>query len=418
MASELHRTAITRLEVTDDAATRIEETITEWQRGANIAADAGWEHGGRRKTKLQSLVYDDVRERTELGIQHAILAIHQACEALRSVYEVRSTGRRASKPMFTSPTVRYDARTMTLFEDEEQVSLSTTGERVSCGLALPEEEDGYQYQYLCDEDWELAESTLTARDGEYFLHIGFRKSKPEATYQGQAAGDRTVLGVDLGIENLAVTSTARFLSGRELLHKHREFERVRAGLQQTGTQSAHRTYRRRGAAEARYNQDYLHGVANSILEEASAYDCDCIAFENLTHIRDSLPSHRKFHHWAHNQLVKYVEYKAEEQGIAVVFVDPRDTSRRCSECGHTSKSNRPTRDHFECEQCGAEANADYNAAKNVGLRYARCGQQSSQRTGNGRLALKSGTVTPDSGFSPYTAEDTDKSAPSKATHHG
>jgi len=36
--------------------------------------------------------------------------------------------------------------------------------------------------------------------------------------------DGTVLGVDLGIENLAVTSTASFFSGRELTHDLREFE--------------------------------------------------------------------------------------------------------------------------------------------------------------------------------------------------
>ena len=53
--------------------------------------------------------------------------------------------------------------------------------------------------------------------------------------------DGTVLGVDLGIVTIATTSTAYFASGRELRHRHREFERIRGTLQQTGTQSAHRT---------------------------------------------------------------------------------------------------------------------------------------------------------------------------------
>jgi IS605 OrfB family transposase len=155
----------------------------------------------------------------------------------------------------------------------------------------------------------VTESTLTERDGNYYLHLGFRKPKLDA--DESPAEDRTVLGVDLGMENLAVTGTAHFESGQELLQEHREFERVRGGLQETGTESAHRTLVQRDDREERYNRDYLHRVSNRLLAEAIAYDCTHIAFEDLTHIRDSVPSKRKFHQWAHAQLVKYVEYKAE-----------------------------------------------------------------------------------------------------------
>jgi len=294
--------------------------------------------------------------------------------------------------------VTYDARTMTQFEDEEEVTLSTTGDRVRCGLALPEDQDGYQYRYINDDSWVLTESTLTVRDGDYYLHIGFRQQKTKA---GEStAEDRTVLGVGLGIENLAVTSTARFVSGGELQHRHEEFEKVCGGLQETGTESAHRTYVRRGDAEARFNRDYLHRVANTIVDEAVVHDCDVIAFEDLRYIRDSVPDQRKFHQWAHHQLVRYVEYKADERGVDTAFVDPQDTSNQCSECDHVSDDNRPQRDHFRCQECEMEANGDYNAAKNVGLRYVRRGPQSSRRTGDGRLALKSGTVRPGEGFVP------------------
>jgi len=63
-----------------------------------------------------------------------------------------------------------------------------------------------------------------------------------------------------------------------------------------------------------------------------------------------------------------------------------------------SRQNRPTRNDFRCVKCESEANADYNAAKNIGMRYVRRGQQSSRRTGNSQLALKSGTVTPSGVF--------------------
>jgi putative transposase len=40
-------------------------------------------------------------------------------------------------------------------------------------------------------------------------------------------------------------------------------------------------------------------------------------------------------------------------------------------------------------------------AKNIGMRYVRRDQQSSRRTGNSQLALKSGTVTSSGGFTAH-----------------
>jgi len=63
-------------------------------------------------------------------------------------------------------------------------------------------------------------------------------------------------------------------------------------------------------------------------------------------------------------------------------------------------------------KCESEANADYNAAKNIGMRYVRRGQQSFRRTGNSQLALKYRTVTPSGEFTAhpdgFEAEFTDK----------
>jgi len=122
-----------------------------------------------------------------------------------------------------------------------------------------------------------------------------------------------------------------------------------------------------------------------------------IAFEDLTHIRDRTGASWG-HKWAFRTLYEQVEYKAESVGVSVKQVGSASTSKRCAECGFTVDKNRPTRNDFRCVKCESEANADYNAAKNIGMRYVRRGQQSSRRTGNSQLALKSGTVTPSGVF--------------------
>ena len=413
----MRRTAITRLSVDGEQRELLEETISEWKRGCQIATDMAW---GRcnAKSDVQPLAYDDVREHTDLGSQHAILATHQAAEAITGSLEHRSNGKTVSKPTFTAPTVTYDTRTMTLFDDDT-VSLTTTESRVRCPLALPDADDGYQRQYLDSDEWSVTESTLTARNGDYFLHIGFRRPKTDT--ERNTAEDGTVLGVDLGIENLAVTSTASFVSERELTHNLREFETVRAGLQQTGTRSAHRTLEQSSGRELRYIRDVLHRASNAIVNEARRYECDVIAFEDLTHIRDRTGASWG-HKWAFRTLYEQVEYKAESEGIAVKQVGSAYTSKRCAECGFTADENRPTRNDFQCVKCGSEANADYNAAKNIGMRYVRRGQQSSRRTGDSQLALKSGTVTLSGGFTAhpdgFEAEFMDKPHPPRANPPG
>ena len=60
-----------------------------------------------------------------------------------------------------------------------------------------------------------------------------------------------------------------------------------------------------------------------------------------------------------------MEYKAAEKGIAVKYIDPKNTSKMCSECGHVDDANRKTQADFKCVECEHEANADYNAAVNI-----------------------------------------------------
>lgn len=133
--SDYHRrTAVTRLQVGPERRRRLEATIDEWRRAATVAATVGWEVDETAKTKLQSLAYETVREQTALGSQHAILAIHEAAQALASAREVERT-QSTSKPTFTAPTVQYDVRSMTVPDRRSQRSSSTAtasrGTRIS-----------------------------------------------------------------------------------------------------------------------------------------------------------------------------------------------------------------------------------------------------------------------------------------------
>ena len=99
-----------------------------------------------------------------------------------------------------------------------------------------------------------------------------------------------------------------------------------------------------------------------------------LALENLQGIRDRARFRKgqraKMGGWAFFQLRSFLTYKSVLAGVALAFVDPRNTSRTCAECGHCEKGNRASQAVFKCRSCGHEAHADHNAARNIAARAA------------------------------------------------
>lgn len=62
---------------------------------------------------------------------------------------------------------------------------------------------------------------------------------------------------------------------------------------------------------------------------------------------------------------RQLSYKLEWQGGQLVLINPKNTSRRCRQCGYTAKENRQTQERFQCVECGHSENADRHAARNI-----------------------------------------------------
>ncbi len=286
----------------------------------------------------------------------------------------------------------YDTRSATSYRNK--VSLATVEGRVEPSFVLPADSPTPYERYVLSEDYEFRESTLRydAATDEFYLNISTRRidgvdetciSSPHenaSRSEDDAAEvladtehpDQTVLGIDLGVNSLAVSSTGTFWHGDDYDHWCREFEKRRGEMQQGGTQAAHNGLLRLGKREDAWRKQYIHIVANEIVSEAIEHDCDVIVFEDLTDIRERLPQAKWHHVWAFRRLFEYISYKAPGRGVSVEQVAPNHTSQQCSrmDCGFTHENNRHG-EHFECQMCGYKVNADYNAAKNIGLRYVR-----------------------------------------------
>ena len=390
---EVRRTVPVTLDVDSDDAALLKDTVDTFLWSAQYVVDHAFqgESATTSKTQLDDETYDDVRDATD-GFNGGLVqaARNKAAEACKSVVARWKHGKKASKPRMTSPHVVYDHRTATFYDDH--VSLATVDGRIEADYVLPDGDSHTPHaEYLFSDEYETTGAELHRKHGEWQLHIHCKKDVESDTPDQATTENGTVLGVDLGVNNLAVTSTGTFWTGNEFDHWRKEYETRRGDLQACGTRWAHENLQAVGRKEEGRFKQTLHRISNEIVAEARENSCSVIAFEELTDIRERTGGSWG-HKWAFNRLYDYVEYKAAEYGIAVEQVNPENTSRRCSTCGFTHPGNRES-ESFGCQKCGYENHADYNAAKNIGLRYLRRNQTGSGEGAPLGVRLNSGTLT-------------------------
>lgn len=117
---------------------------------------------------------------------------------------------------------------------------------------------------------------------------------------------------------------------------------------------------------ARCRDTINHKYSRALIDYAVKNGCGTIQMENLKGITEK--ANRFLKNWTYFDLQTKIEYKAKEQGIDVVYINPHYTSQRCSKCGFIHEDNRPEQARFKCQNCGFEENADYNASQNIAVR--------------------------------------------------
>ncbi|WP_170177563.1 RNA-guided endonuclease InsQ/TnpB family protein [Thermomonospora umbrina] len=222
------------------------------------------------------------------------------------------------------------------------------------------------------------ESDLLHRDGAWLLLVTVEA--PEEPLNEEPGG---FIGVDLGVADIATTSTGYRAAGRGLNRHRQRMRDLRTKLQAKGTKSAKRVLKRQRRREQRRARDVNHRVSKRIVAEAERTGYG-IALEDLTGIRDRVrhrrPQRAAFHSWAFHQLGAFIAYKARRAGVPVVLVNPAHTSRTCADCGHRERANRVEQAVFMCRGCGVVAHADHNASRNIarlGIVVWDAGRQSS-----------------------------------------
>ncbi|MFL5666719.1 MAG: RNA-guided endonuclease InsQ/TnpB family protein [Ktedonobacteraceae bacterium] len=335
---------------------------------------------------LHKLTYGEHRAKTHLPSQLICAARVKATESIKSVITLRQkqiqtyqkrlkkaqkTGKPV-KPLKLAKTpqselcaIRYDARSFRFDRTTRMVSLAHVqreGQQRNRAI-IPVQPPAYYERYLTA-DWQQESADLLSRHGTFWLHLVVSCAVPVVEPTGNT------IGVDLGINRLAVTSHPRFFGGKHVKETNNRLFRLRRKLQAKGTKSAKKHLKKLSGRLKRFQADVNHQVAKRIV--ASCQPGDTLAMEKLTDIRDRVQGRRSqrraMSNWSFAQLQTFIAYKAAWKGMSVQFVDARYTSQGCSRCGYIDKRNRTCQSEFSCKQCGYRNNADLNAAYNLASR--------------------------------------------------
>lgn len=334
---------------TPEQATLLLDTMRRVNEAATFAAQLGFDVGVFSQPSIHKLAYFAIRQRFKLSAQLAVRAIGKAVEAFACDKTVC--------PVFRPHgAITYDQRNLS-FKGLDRVSLATLQGRQVIGLVYGE----YQAERF---DRIKGQCDLVHRNGKFFLMatVDFPEAPPLEV--------KDFIGVDLGIVNLATDSTGEAFSGESVDRNRRRRATARKQHQRKGTRGAKRKLKRMAGRQRRFQTTENHRISKRLVEKAKALHIG-IALEDLTGIRDRVETtvsrafRRRFGNWSFFQLRQFMEYKARLVGIPVVEVNPRNTSRTCSACGHCAKANRKSQADFLCKHCGFSLNADLNAALNL-----------------------------------------------------
>jgi IS605 OrfB family transposase len=348
------RTASIHLNVSPDQAAALTALQSAYADACNRLVPTVTEHRCWNRVALHQLSYARLRKETPLGSQMVCNAIFSVCKAYQAQKELGRIKKDAPVPAirFDRASVHFDKRTYTLKGDN--LSLYTLSGRIAVKMVM----GAHQRRIIAS--GKAKEAELVCRKGRWYFNLVVESEDTEPITSG------SVMGVDVGENNLAATSTGKVWGGGELRHRRDRYLALRRRLQSNGSQSAKQKLRQVSGKERRRVAHINHEVSKQIVLEAQQVGASKIVMEDLRHLRSRIQAGQRvkarLHRWAFRQLQTFVEYKAKAAGIAVEYVNPAFTSQTCSCCGALG---RRIKHRFVCDQCGLRAHADCNASRNL-----------------------------------------------------
>lgn len=225
-------------------------------------------------------------------------------------------------------------------------------------------------------EYSMCGSDVVETDKGVYVHLVYQFDAPKPV----DLDPKRVCGIDLGVKYAAVCAISDmperklFINGASVIQHCIKLENKRRKAQRLAKYDTHDGHGRKPKTslsksirnkQSNFRKTTNRKYAKDIVDFALKNGCGEIRMEDLSGFSGQHKGDKFLGKWTYYQLQDFISQKADSYGISVVKVKPKDTSRRCSICGHIDADNRLSQEEFKCQKCGFKANADFNAARNI-----------------------------------------------------
>jgi len=224
----------------------------------------------------------------------------------------------------------------------------------------------------------LVKLELAKRKGLWYAHIVYKLQPKPLEDKGK------VKAIDLGIIHTAATANedgeVKIYTAKGALSIQRYFNKQIARVQSKSmNQNKQRWSKKLGCITTKKQRQinhFLHTTSHAIVKDCLAEGINRVVVGDLKNIRKGVnygkKVNQKLHAWGFSKFTNQLKYKLELEGIQLIKVGEKSTSKTCSQCGYKESYKAQCRKHrglYICRNCGTIMNADVNGALNILKRY-------------------------------------------------
>ena len=216
---------------------------------------------------------------------------------------------------------------------------------------------------------QIRRCVVSKRAGRWFVSVLVKQVSNRAPSMRSSADEKPIVGVDVGIKTLAVTSDGREFANPKALYRYlRKLKRAQRALSRSEYKSR-RWYRKLFRVQnihyriACIREDVHHKASTAIVKSASVIGIESLRVLGLLKNRRLS---KALSDAALSGFLTMLRYKADAYGVEIVEAPTTfPSSKQCSACGTKKKTLSLSERIYHCEACGFVMDRDLNAAHNL-----------------------------------------------------
>jgi putative transposase len=179
--------------------------------------------------------------------------------------------------------------------------------------------------------------------------------------------DKTI-GLDVGIKSYLTDSDGNKVENPKFLKESLTKLRIKQRALSRAKKGSNRRRETKSIVSKCYEKvrnqrnDFLHKLANKYVQNNGIIYVENLQINNLVR-NHSLA--RDINDCSWGKFFELLSYKAAEAGRELIKVNPRNTSKKCSNCGAINQELKLSGRMWVCKVCGAIHDRDHNGAKNI-----------------------------------------------------